>query len=59
MRHSAIGVKTCSGFLTDSVAFPAAAALAEARAVHHVALIVPLVKPLAHFVRQSVYNTLI
>lgn len=46
-------------YLTDSVAFPAATALTEACAVHHVALVVALVKRLVHFICESVYNTLI
>lgn len=45
--------------LTNCIAFPAATALTEACAVHHVALVVPLVKRLAHFIVVSVYNTLI
>lgn len=45
--------------LTDSVAFPAPAALSEACTVHQVALVVAFVKFLAHFIRESVYNTLI
>lgn len=45
--------------LTDGITLPASAALTEARTVHHVALIVSLLKSLVHLVRLLIQHTLV
>lgn len=45
--------------LTDGVAFPAAAALSEAGAVHHVSFLVLFVEGLVHLVGQAIHDALI
>lgn len=44
---------------TDSVALPAPASLAEAGAVHHVALLVALGKLLVYFIVHAIDNALV
>lgn len=45
--------------LTDGVAFPAAAPLSEAGAVHRVPFLVLLAEGLVHLIGQTIHNTLI